>query len=165
MTFRMKFAKLFNGPSSYPSDVHEGMRDMLRKTVTQGTGRAAALRTASYGKTGTSQNSRDALFIGWSGDLVVGVWVGNDDNSPMRRVTGGMVPAPVWREIMTTAMSKPAKSYYSITSVASDFSFQDLLGKIIGSGEGESNPMDKLVPAPSDKAPIDSESYKMRYND
>ena len=51
----------------------------------QGTGRGAALAVPTFGKTGTTQDYRDALFIGFAGDLVVGVWVGNDDNSPLRR--------------------------------------------------------------------------------
>ena len=83
----------------------------------------------------------------------------------MKRVTGGMVPAPVWREVMTTAMNKPAKSYYTITSVASDFSFQDLLGRIIGGGDSGANPMQQQAPAGNPEAPADSEQYKMRYND
>jgi len=72
--------------------------------VTSGTGRAAAgLPVATFGKTGTSQDYRDAWFIGFAGDLVVGVWVGNDDNVPMNGVTGGDLPAAIWREFMGRA--------------------------------------------------------------
>src|SRR4029450_12716478 len=57
------------------------MLDLLWAASNQGTGRRAALATPTFGKTGTTQNNRDALFIGFAGDLVVGVWVGRDDNT------------------------------------------------------------------------------------
>jgi penicillin-binding protein 1A len=81
----------------------EVMRQLLEATVQAGTGRAARLPIRAYGKTGTSQNYRDAWFIGFAGNLVVGVWVGNDDNSPMNRVTGGSLPALIWKNFMTNA--------------------------------------------------------------
>ena len=55
------------------------------------------------GKTGTSQDYRDAWFIGYSSELIAGVWVGNDDNSPTRRVTGGTLPAEIWKDVMEPA--------------------------------------------------------------
>ncbi len=81
----------------------ESMREFLQATVQSGTGRAAQLSIASYGKTGTSQNYRDAWFVGFAGNLVVGVWVGNDDNSPMNHVTGGNLPAQMWKEFVSQA--------------------------------------------------------------
>ena len=82
----------------------EQMRQFLEATVQAGTGRAAQLSIPSYGKTGTSQNYRDAWFVGFAGNLVVGVWVGNDDNTPMNRVTGGNLPAQIWKAFMTDAL-------------------------------------------------------------
>ena len=80
------------------------MNELLERVVTSGTGRGAALSDGSAaGKTGTSQDYRDAWFIGYSRDLVVGVWVGNDDRTPMHRVTGGSLPATIWRDFMTAA--------------------------------------------------------------
>jgi len=84
-----------------------GMRDMLRSAVHRGTGFEAALPGA-FGKTGTTQGYRDALFVGYIGDLVVGVWLGNDDNSPMRGVVGGGAPARIWRDFMSFAIGAPA---------------------------------------------------------
>ncbi|HET9482338.1 MAG TPA: PBP1A family penicillin-binding protein [Xanthomonadales bacterium] len=80
--------------------------DLLAAAVEDGTGRAAKLRVPSFGKTGTTQDYRDALFVGMAGDLVVGVWVGNDDNTPMDRVTGGTLPARIWGDFMATAVTR-----------------------------------------------------------
>ena len=84
---------------------------MLGAVVSQGTGRAAALEVPAFGKTGTTQDSRDALFIGFAQDLVVGVWVGNDDNSPLAgQIAGGGLPARIWRDFMTQAVgTAPAR--------------------------------------------------------
>jgi penicillin-binding protein 1A len=81
------------------------MLELMWASVNQGTGRAAALPVQAFGKTGTTQDSRDALFIGFAGDLVTGVWVGNDDNSPLgKSVTGGTLPAQIWRNFMSRAV-------------------------------------------------------------
>lgn len=82
---------------------HANMEDLLRSVVTRGTGRAAGLSMPSYGKTGTSQDNRDALFVGYAGGLVVGVWIGNDDNSPLRGIHGGGLPARIWHDFMVQA--------------------------------------------------------------
>ncbi|GMN02692.1 transglycosylase domain-containing protein [Erythrobacter sp. MTPC3] len=87
---------------------HADLEQMLRAVINEGTGRAATLPIANYGKTGTTQNYRDALFVGYAGDLVVGVWIGNDDNSPLDRVTGGGLPARIWKDFMRGALSLPA---------------------------------------------------------
>jgi penicillin-binding protein 1A len=79
------------------------MMDMLRRVVEQGTGRGASVGEFAAGKTGTSQNHRDAWFIGFTNSLVVGVWVGNDDNTPMRGVVGGTLPASIWRQFVSAA--------------------------------------------------------------
>ena len=86
------------------------LRDMLGAVVQQGTGRGAALAVPAYGKTGTTQDNRDAIFIGFAEDLIVGVWVGNDDNSPLGQVAGGGLPARIWRNFMTAALdTQPAQ--------------------------------------------------------
>lgn len=82
--------------------------ELLAAPISEGTGHAAALRVDAFGKTGTSQDNRDALFIGFAGDLVVGVWVGNDDNTSLRGINGGNVPARIWRDFMSRAVSGAA---------------------------------------------------------
>jgi penicillin-binding protein 1A len=80
------------------------MNDMLRTVIAEGTGRRAQLPPQDVaGKTGTSQDYRDAWFIGYSTYYVAGVWVGNDDNSPTAKVTGGNLPAIIWHDIMAPA--------------------------------------------------------------
>jgi penicillin-binding protein 1A len=79
------------------------MIDMLAAVITSGTGRGAALDRPAIGKTGTSQDHRDAWFIGGTADYVAGAWLGNDDGQPMQQVTGGAVPARLWKAFMTEA--------------------------------------------------------------
>jgi penicillin-binding protein 1A len=79
------------------------MNDMLSAVIDHGTGRSAALPRPAAGKTGTTQDYRDAWFIGYTADLVAGVWLGNDDNAPMNKVTGGSLPAQTWRRFMLAA--------------------------------------------------------------
>lgn len=72
---------------------------MLEKVISQGTGRRAEIPGFAAGKTGTTQDYRDAWFVGFTDEYVIAVWVGNDDNSPMKGVTGGTLPAEIWRKI------------------------------------------------------------------
>ena len=80
------------------------MQTMLQGVIDRGTGKAARLSRPAAGKTGTSQDFRDAWFIGFTNELVTGVWLGNDDSSPMKKVTGGSLPAMLWRQFMTDAL-------------------------------------------------------------
>ncbi len=80
------------------------LNDMLNAALVTGTGRRAALpRHPAAGKTGTSQDFRDAWFLGYTAHFVAGVWVGNDDGRSMDRVMGGTLPARLWREVMLLA--------------------------------------------------------------
>ncbi|MEP7315153.1 MAG: transglycosylase domain-containing protein [Sphingomicrobium sp.] len=81
------------------------MLDLLWNATNKGTGRRAALGIPTYGKTGTTQNNRDALFIGFAGDLVVGVWVGRDDDKSLGKITGGTAAAQLWRSFMASAVA------------------------------------------------------------
>src|SRR5690349_24417133 len=78
-------------------------RLMVEVTAT-GTGKAARLEDRpTAGKTGTTQDYRDAWFVGFTADLVCGVWIGNDDNSSMKRATGGGLPARIFHNFMESA--------------------------------------------------------------
>jgi penicillin-binding protein 1A len=92
-----------------PEYVNE-MNEMLSGVLSHGTGRAAQIGRPAAGKTGTTSDFRDALFVGYTSDLVAGVWFGNDDDTPMNHVTGGTLPAHVWHDFMTTALKgKPIR--------------------------------------------------------
>ena len=87
----------------YDTERARDMVQMMQSVVDRGTGRRAAFGRPAAGKTGTTQNWRDAWFVGFTPDWVCGVWVGNDDNSPMNQVTGGELPAQIWRRFMIVA--------------------------------------------------------------
>ncbi|KJE33759.1 penicillin-binding protein [Thalassospira sp. HJ] len=92
-------------PVRLMNPLHAGeMNNMLAAVVSKGTGRNAIIDRPSAGKTGTTSDYRDAWFIGYSSDLVAGIWMGNDDGSPMdEQVTGGGLPAALWRDFMLHA--------------------------------------------------------------
>ena len=79
------------------------MTRMMEQTIESGTGKNAKLNRPAAGKTGTSQSLRDAWFIGFTSNIVVGVWFGNDNDSPMKKITGGTAPAILWKDFMTAA--------------------------------------------------------------
>lgn len=79
------------------------MTKMMEQTIQSGTGKNAKLNRPAAGKTGTSQSLRDAWFIGFTSNIVVGVWFGNDNDSPMKKITGGTAPAILWKDFMTAA--------------------------------------------------------------
>jgi penicillin-binding protein 1A len=86
------------------------IRDLLSSAANRGTGSAAALRTSTFGKTGTTQDSRDAIFVGYAGGLVTAVWIGNDDNAPLPGgAAGGGIPARIWRDFMGRAINEPVE--------------------------------------------------------
>jgi penicillin-binding protein 1A len=99
------FRRQGGGPGRVLSaEVAAEMNQLLAGVIQHGTGRAAALDRPAAGKTGTTQEHRDALFVGYTPELIAGVWFGNDDNAPMRRVTGGTLPARTWRSFMQAAL-------------------------------------------------------------
>lgn len=76
------------------------MKKLLREVIKSGTGRKANIGREAFGKTGTSQDHRDAWFVGFDNNLVCAVWVGNDDNSSMKYVYGSGLPGQIWKKIM-----------------------------------------------------------------
>ena len=97
---------LTGGSTKMPEDIQANMLSLLNSAI-RGTGREANLSVKAYGKTGTSQDERDGWFIGFAGDLVVGVWVGNDDNTPNPGLHGGTIPARIWHAFMVDALNLP----------------------------------------------------------
>jgi len=92
------------GRRVYPVPFARQMTSMLRDVIETGTGHGARLgKREAGGKTGTSQDYRDAWFVGFTAQMTTGVWLGNDDNTSMRKVTGGLVPVDIWKTYMTGA--------------------------------------------------------------
>ncbi len=88
----------------------DDIKIMLKSVVDKGTGRTAKIdNTDSYGKTGTTQDYRDAWFIGFTDDLVAGVWLGNDNFKTTNELTGGKLPAKIWKQFFETALSLPPR--------------------------------------------------------
>lgn len=79
------------------------MTAIMKTVITNGTGMAANIGKPAAGKTGTTDDCKDAYFIGFTPDIVTGVWVGNDDNTRMGELTGGSVPARIWKDVMLVA--------------------------------------------------------------
>jgi penicillin-binding protein 1A len=127
-----------SGPGRVVSaELTGAMNAMLSGVVDHGTGRIAALPRPAAGKTGTTQDYRDAWFIGYTADLVTGVWLGNDDDKPMNKVTGGSLPAQTWRNFMLAATrSMPVRALpdiaapqtMAVTGVASPGLFDGFFG-------------------------------------
>lgn len=101
-------------PSGYAGEMNAMLSDVIESEF--GTGKAARLGRPAAGKSGTSQDYRDAWFIGYTPDLIAGVWMGNDDGKPMKGVTGGTLPANVWKTFMASATANlPVKALPSDT--------------------------------------------------
>ncbi len=126
------------------SDTAATMTAMLRTVIEHGTGMAANIGRPAAGKTGTTDDYKDAWFVGYTPSVVMGVWVGNDDNTKMRGLTGGTVPALIWRDIMRVAAE-------SIGS--DDFQYPEI--SLDGSGK-KSNP--KLTSSDSRKNSVYKDS-------
>jgi penicillin-binding protein 1A len=102
---KILYARAASGPGRVAAPEHVAMMNrMLEETLLTGTARRAALPGwEAAGKTGTSQDFRDAWFVGYTGRLVAGVWLGNDDNSPTKRASGSNLPVEIWNRFMRTA--------------------------------------------------------------
>jgi penicillin-binding protein 1A len=102
-------AKLMDRQKAFGEEQLDMIRDLLSSAANRGTGSAAALKTSTFGKTGTTQDNRDALFVGYAGGLVTAVWVGNDDNTPLPGIAGGGIPAKIWRDFTARAIGEPSE--------------------------------------------------------
>ncbi len=111
------------------ADIAFQMNRMLQEVVNHGTGRNAKISRISGGKTGTSDNNRDAWFIGYTSDLVTGFWIGNDDNTPMENEVGGKTPALLWREYMQSIPVPTVQQTFAINEEFEEFLICNTSGK------------------------------------
>ncbi len=127
------FIREGNGPGKVlDADLVSTMTRMMENTIEVGTGKNAKLNRPAAGKTGTSQSLRDAWFIGFTSDLVVGVWFGNDDDSPMKNITGGTAPAILWSDFMKKAhLGKPAEQLTTSSDNINRIKNRDKIDKLI----------------------------------
>lgn len=94
------------------------MTAMLKTVMSNGTGRAASIGKPAAGKTGTTDDNKDAYFVGYTPNIVTGVWVGNDDNTVMSKIVqGGTVPALIWRDVMKVATEPYGKAEFNYPEV------------------------------------------------
>jgi penicillin-binding protein 1A len=140
------------------------MNQMLREVLISGTG--AGARIAGYdlaGKTGTTSDYRDAWFVGYTGGFVTAVWTGRDDNTPMRGVTGGTMPARIWKTFMSQALPRlkaqaiPGGAPPPATPDETAASGQDAIGDLLQNGAPPQP--DPQTPKP-DAAPVDPAQKK-----
>jgi penicillin-binding protein 1A len=147
-----------------PGGQLEDMRSLLGTVVSSGTGRSAALSIPAFGKTGTTQDARDAWFIGYAGDLVAAVWIGNDDNTPIPGLSGGGIPARVWRDFMVRALgvSLPPAPVIEDETV-NETTLDDVLNSVGDFVEGSGietdvlGPRDRPLPEDEEEPPLDDE--------
>jgi penicillin-binding protein 1A len=136
---------------------------MMAGVIAHGTGRAAQLDRPAAGKTGTTQDFHDAWFMGFTADLVAGVWLGNDDNAAMNHVSGGSLPARTWHAFMVQATQgmpvRPlpaAPETFGTQVAAAKSSAQSWLGGLIHNifGGGDGGGGNARRPAPVEQRPV-----------
>ena len=115
-------------------NIAKQMAQMLNHVITRGTGKKAQLPYFAAGKTGTTQNYRDAWFVGWAGGYVAAVWVGNDNEKPMNKVGGGTIPAEIWHDVMLAA--------HNINPLSDE---TDSIGALIDYGSASSDSIGDLI--------------------
>lgn len=112
-------------------DVIADLTTMMEHVVNRGTGQKAKLPIFVAGKTGTSQNFRDAWFIGWTNKYIAAVWVGNDNDKPMNKIGGGSLPAQIWHDIMQTTVGQTPKEDTSQDAIGNLIDNEDEIADLI----------------------------------
>ncbi len=131
-------------PKSYMSvisrDNAKELSIMLQSVVNNGTGKNANQPYPVYGKTGTSQDNRDAWFAGYTNKIVAIIWLGNDDNSPMRKITGGGLPAKIFKKVINSDDNNQKPMIFKTnTNSKNNRGFSDLIGRILKGGNSAQN--------------------------
>ncbi len=144
-----------------PTDARQMIR-MMEGVLTRGTGKRAAFGRPAAGKTGTSQNWRDAWFVGFTPDWIAGVWVGNDKSLPMNKVAGGELPSEMWRRFMIAAHEgMPVRDFEGLADLdnppARDQGLNTDIDSLVqtqaSSAESEDDPVDIQPSPPSSPQP------------
>jgi penicillin-binding protein 1A len=141
------------GEEAIDPNVANAVTDVLTGVITDGTGTDASIGRPAAGKTGTTDDNRDAWFVGYVPQLVTAVWIGNLDNTPMGDITGGDVPAPIWREFMSQATAGMESMGFSTPDLAA-------LRTIEAAPEEDSDDGDEpepVEPEPAEPEPIEPE--------
>lgn len=170
-----------NQSERFPPAQLDQLRELLGSVVSDGTGRNARLSIPAFGKTGTTQDGRDALFIGYAGGIVAGVWLGNDDNSPIPGLSGSGLPARIWRDFMTRTLDlqlpppEPVQAPEDVeinledvvNSVGGLFDPSGIETRVLRPGELEEPivPRDDRAPVPFDRVPNDRAPERARTNE
>ena len=129
------------------------LKNMMTSVVQYGTGQGARGPYFAAGKTGTTQNHRDAWFDGFTDDYIAVVWFGNDNNQPMKAVTGGSISATAWRSIIMAAKADPTPSKYNLQrSEAVTDEFSDMMSGLMNQQMPQTEqiePQGEQMPLPS----------------
>jgi penicillin-binding protein 1A len=130
-------------PQVVPEEKIAELNSMLGEVISIGTAKSANLGWAPEGgKTGTNQSYRDAWFVGFTAHNVTGVWVGNDDFTPMKQVTGGRIPAPIWKRIMEVAEEgQPATALPGLPITEAHIAFAAEMAKTRAAEQAEATPV------------------------
>ena len=132
------------------TDTAAVMTAMLRTVIEHGTGMAANIGKPAAGKTGTTDDYKDAWFVGYTPNVVMGVWVGNDDNTKMGGLTGGTVPALIWRDIMRVAAESVGSDNFQYPDIVLDGNGKKTNSKLTSTdrvnSESDSNNQSDEVP-------------------
>lgn len=154
-----------SGTSPLKDNERQMLGQLLFAAGNEGTGRAAAIPAGTFGKTGTTQDSRDAYFIGFAGDLATGVWIGHDDNRSLGDTVGGGVPAQIWGAYMVEATKgappikftppQPQAQTPAYTLDRTDYYVQDYDVEFKPPAAGDGGAGQIYVPPPQNTPPSD----------
>ncbi len=133
------------------------MTAMMKTVIISGTGTAANIGKPAAGKTGTTDDNKDAYFVGYTPDIVTGVWVGDDNNKKINGLYGGTIPAKIWKDVMTVATRDLGSKDFDYPEIElENYSGGFGNARVIGDDENPSN--DGEVVKPTEETPADTET-------